>query len=256
MRAYRLIMMMALWGTATPALSQWLSYRSPGIPRLADGTPDLAARAPRTADGRPDLTGIWRSELAENGVSYHLNIARDLRPEDVQPWVDARYQQRRQNLQKDAPWARCLPAGLPLIETAGIAYRIVQTPSMIVILYEETPSVPRQIFLDGRELPKDPNPTWLGYSVGRWEGDALVVDSVGFNDKTWLDALGHPHSELLRITERFRRADLGHMELRITIDDPQTFSKPFTIIKHPILHADYEMLEYVCNENERDSRHM
>jgi hypothetical protein len=159
-------------------------------------------------------------------------------------------------LDRDAPWARCLPAGLPLIETSGVTYRIVQTPSLMAILYEETASVPRPIFLDGRELPKDPNPSWLGYSVGKWDGDTLVVDTIGFNDRTWLDIGGHPHSEALRITERFRRVDFGHLELSITIDDPKTFTKPFTVVKHPKLRADYDMLEYVCNENERDSGHM
>lgn len=116
--------------------------------------------------------------------------------------------------------------------------------------------MPRQIFLDGRGLPRDPNPSWLGYSVGKWDGDTLVVDTIGFNDRTWLDIGGHPHSESLRITERFRRVDLGHLELRITIDDPKTFAEPFTVTKHPKLRADYEMLEYICNENERDSGHM
>jgi hypothetical protein len=218
--------------------------------------PDLGAPAPKTTSGRPDLTGIWRSELTEKGASYHLNVARDLVPQDVHPWAENLYQQRRQDLGKEAPWVRCLPAGLPLIETAAVTYRIVQTPSVIVILYEDTPSAPQLIFLDERELPKDPNPTWLGYSVGRWEGDALVVNTVGFNDKTWLDALGHPHSEMLRITERFLRADFGHLELQIGIDDWKAFAKPFTIVKHPILRPDYEMLEYVCNENEKDARHM
>ena len=223
---------------------------------MADGKPDLSAPAPKTADGKPDLSGIWRSDPDENGVSYHLNVARDLAPDGVLPWADTLYKQREQEQAKDAPWARCLPAGLPLVETAGVPYRIVQTPAMLVFLYEETPSAHRQIFMDGRELPKDPNPTWLGYSVGKWEQDTLVVDTIGINDKTWLDANGHPHSELLHVTERFRRVDFGHMELRITLDDPKTFSKPFTVTKHPKLRADYEMLEYICNENERDARHM
>ncbi len=240
---------------AAPAAAQWLNYFTPGIPRLPDGKPDLAAPAPKTFDGKPDLSGIWRSEL-ENGVNYIPNIARDLQPEDVRDWAAALYKQRSESLQKDEPWARCLPAGLPLIETSGVTYRIVQTPSLVVILYEETASVPRQIFLDGRGLPKDPNPSWLGYSVGKWEGETLVVDSAGFNDRTWLDTGGHPHSDSLRITERFRRTDFGHLELRIAIDNPQAFTKPFTVTKHPVFRADYEMLEYICNENERDSRHM
>jgi hypothetical protein len=206
--ASRSLLLMALSSIATPADSQWLRFRSPGIPRLPDGSPNLSAPAPRTPNDKPDLSGIWRSELVENGVSYHLNIARDLQPDDVRPWAEAIYQEHVRNLQKDAPWIRCLPTGLPLIETAAVTYRIVQTPSMIVMLYEETPSVPRQIFLDGREPPGDPNRSWLGYSVGHWEGEELVVETSGFTNRTWLDALGHPHSESLRLTERFRRKDL------------------------------------------------
>jgi hypothetical protein len=148
------------------------------------------------------------------------------------------------------------PTGLPLIETSGITYRIIQRPDLVVILYEETASVPRVIFLDGRPLPKDPNPSWLGYSVGRWDEDTLVVDTIGFNDRTWLDTGGHPHSESLHVTECFRRLNAGSLELRITIDDPKTFAKPFTVTKHPKLRADYDVLEYICNENERDSGHM
>jgi hypothetical protein len=223
---------------------------------LADGKADLGGPAPKTFDGKPDLSGIWRSNLAENRVNYIPDIARDLRPEEVRPWAAALYAERSKNLQKDEPWARCLPSGLPLVETSGVTYRIVQTPSLVVILYEETASAPRQIFMDGRELPEDPNPSWLGYSVGRWEGDTLAVETIGFNDRTWLDTNGHPHSEALRVTERFRRLDLGHLELRITIDDPKAFTRPFTIIKYPTLRTDYEMLEYVCNENERDARHL
>lgn len=241
--------------TSLAAPGQWLSLQTPGIPRLPDGKPDLAALTPKTFDGKADLSGIWRSDPLE-GVNYIQNVARDLQPAEVRPWAAALSKQRVDNLQKDEPWARCQPAGLPLLDTAGITYRIVQTPGLVVILYEETSTIPRQIFMDGRELPKDPNPTWLGYSVGRWEGDTLVVDTSGFNDKTWLDANGHPHSESLRLTERFRRVDFGHLEIQITIDDPKAFTKPFTVVKHPQLRADYEMLEYFCDENERDSRHM
>jgi len=237
------------------ASGQWLNLQTPGIPRSPDGKPDLSAPTPKTADGKPDLSGIWRSDPLE-GVNYIQNVARDLQPGEIKPWAAALSQQRVDNLQKDEPWTRCRPAGLPLLDTAGVTYRIVQTSGLVVILYEETSTVPRQIFTDGRALPENPNPTWMGYSVGRWEGDTLVVDTNGFNDKTWLDANGHPHSESLRLTERFHRVDFGHLDLQITINDPETFTKPFTIVKHPQLRADYEMLEYFCIENERDARHM
>jgi hypothetical protein len=223
---------------------------------MPDGTPDLDAPAPKTFDGKPDLSGIWRSDPVEDGFAYARNIAADLRPEEIQPWAAAVAAQRAENLQADAPWARCLPAGMPLDETTSISYRIVQTQGLVLIFHEEFDTTPRQIYTDDRELPKDPNPTWMGYSVGTWDGDTLVVETSGFNDKTWLDQLGHPHSEGLRLTERFRRLDFGHMTLQITVDDPKAFTRPFTLIRHPKLLADYTMLESFCNENERDSRHM
>jgi hypothetical protein len=133
--------------------------------------------------------------------------------------------------------------------------RIVQTPGLMVMLYESPNSPHRTVFTDGRPLPKDPNPTWLGYSVGRWEGDTLVVDTAGFNDRTWLDSAGHPQTESLRITERLRRRDFGHMEFQMTIDDPKVFTKPFTIKMERLLAPDTELLEDVC-ENERDQLHM
>ena len=184
----RMILLALVTALMSPA--QWLNLRTPGIPRLVDRNPDMTAPTPKTFDGKPDLSGIWRSDPTE-GVNYIQNVARDVPPDAVKPWAKALYERRIENLQRDEPWARCQPAGLPLLDTAGFTYRIVQSPGLLVILYEETTSVPRQIFMDSRELPRDPNPTWLGYSVGKWEGDTLVVDTSGFNDKTWLDANGY-----------------------------------------------------------------
>lgn len=192
----------------------------------------------------------------EDGFRYARNIAADLQPNEVMPWAEAVSRQRVETLQKDQPWARCQPTGMPLNETTSIPYRIVQTPGLVLILYEEFDTVPRHIFTDGRPLPKDPNPTWLGYSVGKWDGDTLVVETSGFNDKTWLDQIGHPHTEALRLTERFRRLDFGHMELQIKVDDPGTFTRPITLARHPKLLADYDMLEFICTENERDAQHL
>jgi hypothetical protein len=247
-----------MWSMLAAALTiaQWFNFPSPGIPRLPDGKPDLAAPAPKTHEGKPDLSGIWRSDPVEDGFTYARNIAADLRPEEVQPWAASIALQRGDTAQRDAPWARCLPVGIPLNETSSAPYRIVQTSGLIFIFHEEFDTAPRQIFTDGRELPKDPNPTWMGYSVGEWDGDTLVVETTGFNDKTWLDQMGHPHSEALRITERFRRLDLGRMTLQITVDDPKAFTAPITLKRHPRLLADYDMLEFFCDENERDSRHM
>ena len=233
-----------------PAAAQWLDFPTPGIPRLPNGQPNLTAAAPRTADGKPDLSGIWRG----GGPSYRFNIAQDLKPEDIQPWAEALFQERVRDSRKESPLARCLPVSIPFHNAFNLT-RIVQTPGLMVILYESPNSPHRTVFTDGRALPKDPNPTWLGYSIGRWEGDTLVIDSAGFNDRTWLDSAGHPQTESLRITERLHRRDFGHMDFQMTIDDPKVFTKPFTIKMERLLAPDTEILEDVC-ENERDAPHM
>jgi len=232
---------------STTADAQWLNYPTAGTPRRADGTADLSAPAPRTADGKPDLSGVWRGA----GPLYRFNIAEDLGPEDVQPWAEALFLQRVRDSRKDSPLARCLPVSIPFHNFFNLT-RIVQTPGLIVILYESPNSPHRTVFTDGRDLPKDPNPTWLGYSVGRWEGDTLVVTSAGFTDRAWLDSSGHPQSESLRITERLRRRDFGHMDFEMTIDDPKVFTRPFTIKKERLLAPDTDLIEDVC-ENERDA---
>jgi hypothetical protein len=152
------------------------------------------------------------------------------------------------------PPTRCLPAGLPVADLFGSPFRIVQTPRLIVILYEEK-GLPREVFTDGRGLPPDPQPTWMGYSVGRWEGEALVVESAGFNDQTWLDSFGHPHTEQMRLRERFVRRTVGHMDIEITIDDPAMYTHPITVQSSQLLLPDTDLLENVCNENERDRAH-
>ncbi len=186
---------------------------------------------------------------------YDRNIARDLGPKDIQPWAEALYQQRVRNMGKDAPRATCLPDPIPYYHITDLT-RIVQTPGLIVLLFQgSTNSIYRTIFTDGRELPKDPNPTWLGYSVGRWDGDTLVVDSTGFNSKSWLDVEGHPQTEALHITERFHRRDFGHMDLVMTIDDPGAFTHPFSFKIDKTFAADTELLETIC-ENDRSVPHM
>ena len=229
-----------------PAFGQWLNYPTPGTPRLPDGKPNLSAPAPRTADGKPDMSGVWRGA----GPLYRFNIAQDLKPEDIQPWAEALFLERVRNNRKDSPLARCLPVSIPFHNFFNLE-RIVQTPAMIVILYESPNSPHRTVFMDGRDLPKDPNPSFLGYSIGRWEGDTLVITSTGFNDLGWLDSAGHPQTESLRITERFRRRDFGHMDFEMTIDDPKVFTRPFTFKMERLLAADTDLLEDVC-ENERD----
>ena len=230
--------------------AQWLNEPTPGMPRTADGKPNLSARAPRTADGKPDLSGLWGMNPGPYG-----NIATDLKPEDLQPWADALFKQRGANFNRDDPaQAQCLPQGPRANLYAPEMEKVIQTPKLIVILIEDLSY--RQIFMDGRVLPKETDPTFMGHSVGRWDGDTLVVESNGFKDRTWLDMAGHPHTEALRITERFRRRDFGHMEIAETIDDPKAFNKPFTIAIQAEIVPDTEILEYVCAENEKDHRHL
>ena len=156
----------------------------------------------------------------------------------------------------DNPPARCLPQGIPRGDIFNYApFKIIQNPGVIVVLYE-VDNTHRQIYTDGRQLPVDPQPSWLGYSVGKWEGDTLVVDSAGFNDKSWLDSMGHPHSEELKIQERFHRRDFGHMDLSVTIDDPKVYTRPFTVKVTELLLPDSDVLESICNENEKDRVHL
>lgn len=250
----------ALVPAAVPALGQWPDVRTANIPRTPDGKPNLAAPAPLTADGKPDLSGVWQvSQTFKDGIpKYAGNLAADLKLEDapqLQPWAEALLNQRVENLSKDFPLSHCLPPGVPQIQAIPVPFKIVQLPGMVVILYEAWTTY-RQIFTDGRSLPKDPNPTWIGYSVGTWKGDTLVVDTAGLNDRSWLDMMGHPHTEALHVTERYRRSDFGRMEIQITIDDPAAYRKPWTVTESSRLLPDTELLEFICNENEKDLPHL
>ncbi|MCU1338421.1 MAG: hypothetical protein JWO19_4002 [Bryobacterales bacterium] len=246
-----------------PALAQWQNVTNPKLPRTAHGEPDLSAPAPRTADGKPDLSGIWwvpdhSVEGVDAPPKYSLNLAADLDPDDLkmQPWAEALMNQRLADMRKDMPASRCLPWPVPAMAAVPVPFQIIQTPESIVILHE-VQSMFRQIFLDGRVLSPNPTPTWLGYSAGRWERDTLVVDTKGFNDRSWLDGLGHPHTEDLHVIERYRRTDFGHMEIEFTIDDPKTYMKPWTN-KMPVelTPPDTQLYEDVCGENERDAAHL
>ena len=230
---------------ATTAAGQWLHHPTSGIPRLPDGKPNLAAPAPKTGDGEPDLSGVWRSG----------NIAFDLKPGDVLPWAEALTKQRRENLGKDDPSSvHCLPFGPRFNFVPTNFLKIIQTPTLIVILSEDLTY--RQIFLDGRSLAADPDPNFMGYSIGHWEGDTLVVITNGYEDRTWLDYAGHPHTEALRTTERFHRSDFGHLEISETFDDPKAYARAWTVKVTWDLTPDSDLLEYVCNENEKDSAHL
>ena len=240
------------------ARTQWLTYPSAGIPRLPDGRPNLTAPAPRTADGRIDLSGIW--EVVGDRVmetdgrvrsKYVYDIAADV-PGGAPflPWAKAVHDQRQKALGVGAPSERCLPHGIPdAMLTRTLPFKIFQMPGVTLILYEEFNNW-RQVFTDGRPLPKDPQPTWLGYSVGSWDGETFVVQTAGFNDKSWLDAGGTPHTDALRTTERLRRTDFGHMEIAFTFDDPKAFTRPWSATVRFNLLADTELLEHHC-DNEK-----
>jgi len=237
----------------TPAVAQWIDFRTPGIPRLPDGKPNLSAPAPKALDGKPDLSGNWQAGRAGQ-YGYDYNVAQNLPAGSVTAWAESVREKRVQDFRKDSPLAQCRPVSIPFLNFRGLS-RIVQSPGVIVILYESPNSPHRIIFTDGRELPKEMNPTWLGYSVGHWEQDTLVVNTAGFNDKGWLDVGGLPQTESLRLTERYRRRDFGHLELEVTFDDPKTFARPFTLRMDKMLTPDTEIIEDVC-ENERDSGHL
>jgi hypothetical protein len=252
--------------------AQWLGYPAPGAPRLANGKVDLAATPPRTADGKPDLSGVWQAQLeSTEGKSgffvpgddprtfsrYVLNILADFKADDL-PMRPLAVETMRKNREERLPGAgaRCLPLGLPIMDVFSYSpFKMIQAPRMLIVLYEMD-NAHRQIYVDGRKLPVDPQPTWGGYSVGRWEGDTLVVDAAGFNDRTRLDTSGHPHTERMRLQERFHRRDFGHMDLTVTVDDPEMYTKPLSYTVTEVLLPDSDVLETVCNENEKDLAHL
>jgi hypothetical protein len=240
------VVAVATLALATPLAAQWLTHQTPGIPRAADGKPNLTAPAPRTPDGRPDLSGLW----TKFSPKYARNIAADLKPEEIQPWARAIVDERRESLGKDGMQVRCLPLG-PAYATSGDStgsemVRIVQTPQLIVMLNPDLTY--RQVWMDGRKLESDPNVSWMGYSVGRWEGDVLVVDSFGFHSGTWLDRDGNTHTDKLRLTERYRRRNFGTLDVEVTLSDPEAYTRPWTVNVSAQFTADTEMLEWVCNE--------
>ena len=228
-----------------PLAAQWAQYHTPGIPRTADGKPNLTAPVPRAADGKPDLTGLWEIVTNDGAVgNVALRKPGDLQPADIQPWVKAAVQQRAENFGIDNPNYKCLPQG-PNYSTGAGVKRILQTPAMIVILQEDLTY--RVIHMDSRALETDPNPSWMGYTVGHWDGDTLVAESNGYNDKTWLLG-GYPHTEALRMTERFRRTDFGHLEISVTFQDPKAYNKAWTLALSAQFAADTELIEAICNE--------
>ena len=281
MRHQRLFLLFAVFSTGAHA--QWLNFPTPGTPRTRDGKPNLAAPAPHALDGKPDLSGLWRHEitpLAElkrlygDGIDaaakvdvpgmeaaanhkYSRNILVDFKPGES-PMRPEAVEIMRQRAASSNPAEVCAPGqfGIPLAGLLAEVIKIIQAPRMSVIFYE-IDNLHRQVYTDGRALPKEFDyPAFLGYSVGHWERDVFVVETAGFNGKTRLDLMGHPQSDAMRITERFRRRDFGHLDVEMTFDDPKTYTKPFTIkVPHDLL-ADSDLFEMFCNENEKDRAHL
>jgi hypothetical protein len=247
----RIVTVAALWLLLPASLcAQWLAFKTPGIPRTPDGKPDLTAPTPRTVDGHPDLSGLWAPRLN----FYWLDIIQNIKDETIfKPEAAALFQKRATEYNLDGPVTRCLPLG-PGDIFLGWS-RIMQSPAEVAVLQGGLVQGYREIFLDRRELSKDPDPTWRGYSVGRWNGDTLAVETAGFNDTGRLDQVGHPRSEKLHVTERFRRVDFGHMQFEIIFDDPVNLTKPLTISLQMNYMPDASMMESVCNENEKDRTH-
>jgi len=260
--------------TGLPLAAQWLSHSDSRTPRTNDGRTDLAAPAPHI-EGKVDLSGVWQAEptsiseftrvLGVDLVKVQIDLSditkhainvfwgTEAGEEPLRPEA-ASILQHRVRTPAERPLTHCLPIGVPAVMLT-YAFKMIQTPREIVVL-SETGDPSRQIYTDGRHLPKEPEPAWMGYSVGKWEGDSLVVETTGFKEKSWLDVIGHPRSESMRITERYRRRDFGHMDLEVTFDDPKYYTRPFTFKAGLRLIPDSDVLEYVCAENEKDRAHM
>jgi hypothetical protein len=266
--------LMVLVAASSPSLfAQWPRYPTSGVPRMPDGKPDLAAPAPRTADGKPDLSGLWENTwmigfrhetpfpsptTGGPPLATFSNVGAGF-PDGslpLRPWAADLLKKRKEENSKDNPDAHCLPMGLMQFHLHPQPRRIVQTPGLIVIVYEGNSGL-RQIFMDGRPLPgDDAQPWWYGYSVGKWDGDTLVVETTGFRDGGWLDIWGSPLTDAARLTERFRRVSYGVLEIDVTIDDPKAYTKPFTVRVDQRIILDSEMIEFICAENERSVAHM
>jgi hypothetical protein len=261
----------------SPSLfAQWAAYATPGVPRLPDGKPNLNGPIPRTPDGKPDLSGIWSNVRVPAGQrGQDGNAAPNPAPPPppgtlpvatfrdaganikeglpLQPWAAELVKKRMADNSKDNPDAHCLPMGNMQFHTHGQPRKIVQTPGVIYIIYEANSGL-RQIFTDGRPLPsKDADPWWYGYSVGKWEGDTLVVETTGFRDEGWLDIIGNPLTSVGRTFERFRRPSYGTLEIDVTIDDPKAYTKPWTVRVNQRVMLDTELIEFICED--RDATH-
>jgi hypothetical protein len=250
---------------AAPLPAQWLNYPTPGIPRTAEGKPNLSAPAPRTADGKPDLSGVWDMDdkvpCPPEGCScvvaqQFLNIAWGLKGGlPYRPGVAEQAKTLTAPPKTVEPITRCLPTGVVERHTDPRFRKMVQTPGLLLILNEYNKSY-RQIFTDGRPLPTDPQPSFDGYSIGKWDGETLVVETTGFRDGIWLDTRADPLTDAGKITERFRRVNFGRLEIEVTVDDPKVYTKPWTVKINQMLQPDTDLIDFICAENEKDRQHM
>lgn len=266
MNGWRL-MVVAVLAMTVSVDAQWLKYPTAGVPRTPDGKPNLAAPAPRTADGKPDFSGIWQLEPVPcppggcSSVDYEpgaefLNFGAKLKGGlPYQPWAASLVKERSEQLGRDDPIAVCKPGGALRILTFPPYRKFLQLPGLFVILSERDVTF-RQIFMDGRPLPTDPTPTFNGYSIGAWDGDALVVQTIGFRDDTWLDRAGSPMTDAAKLTERFRRVNYGRVEVDVTVDDPKAYTRPWTTTLTQLIRLDTELLDYHCTDNEKDAKHL
>ena len=253
---------------SAPATAQWLGYATAHVPRKADGKVDMTAPAPRLANGKPDFSGIWISDRTEPGQDtisdtsslpsgrHMANMGVDFEGGlPYQPWQLPIVKRRTENLAIEDPHIRCLPDFF--LRAYGLPHmlKFVHTPDLLVMLNEMNAGY-RQIFTDGRPLPEDPQPSWNGYSSGKWEGDTLVAQTIGFRDDLWLDMRGNPLTSAAKVTERFRRPDFGHLEIEVTVNDPKAYTKPWTVKFRQTIVLDTELLDEICLENEKSMQHM
>jgi hypothetical protein len=249
---------------AAPASAQWLNYPTAGVPRDARGKPNLSAPAPRAVDGKPDLSGVWQLDGTcppEGCIDYPVGPefrnfgARLSGGLPYQPWAAALVKERSALVGRDDPVAWCKPAGVLRLLTFPPPRKLLQLPGLVVLLSERDVTF-RQIFTDGRPLPEDPEPSFNGYSTGRWAQDTLVVETIGLRDGIWIDRNGSPMTDAARITERFHRVNYGRLDVEVTVNDPKAYTKPWTVTLHQKILPDTDLLEYHCNDNEKDRAHL
>jgi hypothetical protein len=252
--------------------AQWLKYPTAGVPRTADGKPNLSAPTPRTADGKPDFSGIWLTAntfcapskdpesltcgpelpMGKEGINMGVSLPGGL---PYQPWLAALVKKRTAENAKDDPHVFCLPDTFVRAYSLPHLLKFMQTPGLLVMLNEMNAGY-RQVFTDGRPLPEDPTPSWQGYSSAKWEGNTLVVNSAGFRDDLWIDWNGSVITSVAKVQERIRRPDYGHLEIGVTVDDPKAYTKPWTVMLHQRLALNTELVDEICLENEKSSQRM